>query len=133
MQTFELQDAWQRTISDHDKNELTTLFKKTQPREKESITCIPYRLAYNHRQELLCTVLIHNTKDSSVDIGRATVQLLHQNSIVANHDFHFSLQLDKKTSMPWTYIFPKKSYESSLSVELVRNIEVILLAHTINN
>lgn len=131
MQTFQLQEAWQRTISDYDKEKLTALFEETKPLEKDTLTCVPYRLAYNHREELLCTVLIHNTFTQPVDIGQASVKLLHQHEEVANYDFHFSQQLTEKTSMPWTYIFPKTSYAPSLSVDSVLNIEVKFSAHTI--
>ena len=134
MQSFQLQEAWQRQISPDDKEQLIDLFNKTRNQMGETITCIPYRLAFNHRQDLLCTVLIHNTKDESIDLRNVIVTIKKEHKEVATNTFHdLPLQLPGKTSMPWTYIFPLDRYHTSLTTEDTHSIAVSLSWHTKTN
>ena len=130
MQSFQLQEAWQRTISEEDKERLFLLFEESKDHSAEAITCVPYRLAVNHRQELLCTVLIHNRSEESLDIRNVDISVYKNNLEIAHHSFHdLPLQLPSKTSMPWTYIFPLDRYHSSLTNEDKKSIIVSLSEH----
>ncbi|GAA0289171.1 SLAP domain-containing protein [Gracilibacillus halotolerans] len=134
MQSFQLQEAWQRQISPDDKEQLIDLFNKTRNQMGETITCIPYRLAFNHRQDLLCTVLIHNTKDESIDLRNVMITIKKESKEVATNIFEdLPLQLPSKTSMPWTYIFPLNHYDTSLTIDDTNSIAVSLSEHTKNN
>ncbi|SHN27900.1 SLAP domain-containing protein [Gracilibacillus kekensis] len=110
MQTLVLEEAWERTISEQDHQDIITIFNKTKEARKK---IIPIRSAFNHRDDLLITVLLHNFADTKLDLRNVTIQLLQEDETLATQHFQDNrLLLDPATSMPWTFIFPENSYSS---------------------
>ncbi|WP_058306091.1 SLAP domain-containing protein [Gracilibacillus massiliensis] len=110
MQKLVLEEAWKTTISDQDHQDIVTIFNKTKETLKK---IIPIRSAFNHRDDLLITVLLHNFTDTKLDLRNVTIQLVKEEETLATQKFQDNrLLLEPITSMPWTFIFPKNSYSS---------------------
>ncbi|MFC4401552.1 SLAP domain-containing protein [Gracilibacillus xinjiangensis] len=120
MQKLVLESKWEKTISPPDLDFIENVFNQTKITVNEQINFVPIRFAVNHRADLLCTTLIHNFTDSPLDLRKIEIIIKKGEKILTSYLFEEDrLQLDAKTSMPWTFIFPKHTYkEKELDGEL---------------
>lgn len=111
MQRLVFEAAWDKTIAPIDREFITKTFHETKDNPKEKIIFTPIRQAINHQGSLLVTVLIQNfTNDSSLLLENIHVIYKENNELIAEHSFsHPHVTITKKTSMPWTFIFPSSS------------------------
>ncbi|WP_052000644.1 SLAP domain-containing protein [Gracilibacillus boraciitolerans] len=111
MQKLYFEKAWEKTISDHDKQYIKNRFEQTKNEQEHNIKLVPIRIAYNHRNDLLVTVLIHNFEAVTNDLSTINVELFEHSTQIGEENFtEHRLQLEAHTSMPWTFIFPYGSY-----------------------
>jgi len=120
LQQLIFENAWERTISQLDRQKIENTFEQTKRNTNLLLDLIPLKTATNHRGELLVTVLIHNFDEKPFDMSTVTIHLLYNKEKVATHTFHEKrLVLDENTSMPWTFIFPAYSLSGTLAIDNV--------------
>src|SRR5690625_2125697 len=118
MQQLIFEAAWDKTIAPIDRDNITSLFRKTTNENKENVEIIPIRQAINHNEDLLVIVLIHNFSNEDFPLRNVYASYLEADELIAEHDFTFpQVNIQRKTSMPWTFIFPKVSWHRSPSFE----------------
>lgn len=106
MQRLIFTEAWDHTISPHDRQTMENLFHQTKESACHELSFIIVRTAINHHNHLLVTVLIHNTSAKTIDLTTKIVQLLANDQVLAMFSITDSrLRIPANTSMPWTFIF----------------------------
>jgi SLAP domain-containing protein len=104
--TFE--DAWERTVAASDKIRLISLFESAPEVESGEVSFLPYRVAYNHRGELLASVIIQNGRNEELLMRDMAIVFEDAKGNQVGHSFSFPrLVIAENTSTPWTFIFPK--------------------------
>lgn len=99
------EDAWDRTIAPKDRQMYRELFQTKENQEKRFI---PVREAINYRGDLLITVIVQNFSDVIDQWNSVTLDYVEGHQIIAEQTFSpKQLKIPPKTSMPWTFIFPK--------------------------
>ncbi|MFS0821729.1 SLAP domain-containing protein [Bacillus sp. 1P02SD] len=107
MQKLVLEDAWDRTISQKDREEFERIFQDVFPNLDMGITFTTVRIAVNHKNERLVTAMIHNSTEQTLVFENTTLEIWTEDKRFAEHKFtHPTLQVPPETSMPWTFIFP---------------------------
>ncbi|PWU66907.1 MULTISPECIES: SLAP domain-containing protein [Gracilibacillus] len=113
MQRLLLEAAWEKTIAKGDLAIIEQVFHSTKEDQKQAITFNTIRYAFNHKDQLLYTNLIHNFSETGVDLSKVDLVIFQEQEMIAGHSFQENrLHIPPKTSMPWTFIFPKGSYQS---------------------
>ncbi|KYC90332.1 MULTISPECIES: SLAP domain-containing protein [Heyndrickxia] len=111
MQKLQFESAWDKTLSDNDRERIKNVFFKTNYSNDNSIQFTPLWQAINHKGELLVTTLIHNFSEHPVTFKNKKLLYYENNKMIADHTFSIpNLLVEKKTSMPWTFIFPADSF-----------------------
>ncbi|MFD2045405.1 SLAP domain-containing protein [Ornithinibacillus salinisoli] len=111
MQKLLFEDAWDRTISDGDRKWIQHVFENTKlPLDQVLFTSL--RQAINHRGDLLVSVIVHNTKNTEIAPVQQHFSYVVDHKLIAEHTFSIPT-IKSKTSMPWTFIFPKGSYKEN--------------------
>ncbi|WP_453993560.1 SLAP domain-containing protein [Bacillus nitroreducens] len=119
MQKLIFEAAWDRTISQKDREELKQVFQKEISNLGNGVTFTTVWVAENHKNELLVTAIIHNKTEQHFCFESTTLEFYEESTLLAEHTFTLpSLVVAAETSMPWTFIFPVGSYERSDSIEL---------------
>lgn len=123
MQTLQFETAWDKTIAPADRENIEFLFEETKEKNNENVAFLPIRQDYNHRQDLLVIVLLHNFTDQAFSFENIDLAYLEKDQLIAAHHFSFqNLTLPAKTSMPWTFIFPKTAQKAKAAFESGRLI-----------
>lgn len=118
MQELHFEDAWNRTISDKDKQLIHATFNQTYESSIDQIHFSVFRSAINHKGEYLIMALIHNFSDVTFTFSNTTVYYVEKEQVIAKQCFSFpQLMIKEKTSMPWTFIFQKESFDYDPSFE----------------
>jgi SLAP domain-containing protein len=118
MQKLVFEDAWNRTISQKDRDIIEQLFRDETPEEGVSFTIV--RMAVNHKNERLVTAIVHNRTAQNLVFENAPLQFCDGDTLLVEHEFTLpALQVPPETSMPWTFIFPAESFEIPNSIEHV--------------
>ena len=103
MQTLYFEPAWDKTIAPADREKIIAHFQSRHLENNIQFSFL--REAINHKGELLVTVLIHNTEDTSLPLQDMVVTYRKDGNQIATGIFNFPLVIPRKTSMPWTFIF----------------------------
>ncbi|WP_176555770.1 SLAP domain-containing protein [Virgibacillus ndiopensis] len=110
MQKLRFESSWDKTISTKDRNQIEQVFSDTQCAVNEPIYFSSLWQAINHKNQLLVTVLIHNTSQKNLSFQNTKMRYLENNEIVVEYSFTLPLLfVEPHTSMPWTFIFPVES------------------------
>lgn len=110
-QKLQFEPAWDRTISAKDRNEIKQTFDSFVAKLPDAgIHFSPLWQATNHQDNLLLTVLIHHCDAEPFAFRNPVMQYRLGTIILARHTCDFSYTIPGKTSMPWTFIFPKGTY-----------------------
>lgn len=111
MQQLMFESAWNRTVSTKDREKIMQAFKNIELNEKEEIQLTPLWHAFNYQNDLLITAIVHNTSNKDFSFQNQKVQYIVHNDTIATHSFTLpTIFINAKTSMPWTFIFPKGRY-----------------------
>lgn len=105
MQQLYFEPAWDRTISEEDRQWIINLFSAQDHTTDEKLLCTYVRHATNHRGELLYTVILHNYRDSPYSFIDEKVTLLDLTGNFTSGIFTLPVDIPSYTSMPWTFIF----------------------------
>ncbi|MFT8320496.1 MAG: SLAP domain-containing protein [Bacillus sp. (in: firmicutes)] len=110
MQKLIFESAWDKTISQKDRKAIEQAFQKADIIETAAIPITPLWQAINHKGDLLATVIIHNINNKDLFLNHTRLNYFEENTLIAEYAFKVSaIILPPKTSMPWTFIFPKES------------------------
>jgi SLAP domain-containing protein len=121
MQILRFESSWDKALSNKDRVMIQQLFLETSRSNDESIHFVPLWQAINHKGDLLVTVLIHNFTKHVHLFQDEKMHYLENKEIIAEHIFTLpSLIIEAKTSMPWTFIFPKDHLFGHASLENAR-------------
>lgn len=116
MQKLVFEDAWDRTLSQKDRDIIEQLFRDETSEEGISFTIV--RMAVNHKNERLVTAIVHNRTAQVFIFENTPLQFSDGEKLLAEHQFTIpALQVPPETSMPWTFIFPSDSFEIPNSIE----------------
>jgi SLAP domain-containing protein len=117
MQKLIYEDAWERTISEKDRNIIENSFKDVIFQDN-AIQFTQVRWDVNYKKELLLIVLIHNCTNRNFSFMRKKLHYTVNGTVLAEHTFTFSnLIVEAHTSMPWTFIFPYGTYQANIPPE----------------
>lgn len=97
------EQAWERTIAFIDRQEITKRFHEQPINNKRSLQFI--KKAYNHKNHLLITVIIHNQTEQALEINHTKVTCMKDDRQVATGTFRLPCNIPAYHSMPWTFIF----------------------------
>ncbi|MBB2482239.1 SLAP domain-containing protein [Bacillus sp. APMAM] len=119
MQKLQFESAWDKTISENDRERIQQVFLETSSSQNKDIEFTPLWEAMNHKGELLVTVLVQNFSEQMISFHNEKLQYWEDENIVAEHSYTLpALMIEPTTSMPWTFIFPTDSFYSQ---PLLRN------------
>lgn len=117
MQKLEFESSWDKTLSHKDRKIIEDTFLETSTYSNRSIQFAPLWQAYNHRGELLITVLVHNFTQDAFSFNCTRLRYISNNKIFAECSFTLPLAIHSESSMPWTFIFPIESIQNKPTVE----------------
>ncbi|MEH7237609.1 SLAP domain-containing protein [Bacillus sp. JJ1562] len=118
MQKLVFEEAWERTISQKDREEIEHIFHEGIANQDTGITFTIVRIAVNHKNERLVTAIVHNKTEQNLVFANSLVQFWIEDKLIAEHKFTLpALLVPPETSMPWTFIFPV-DFEVPNSLEL---------------
>ena len=103
MQTLYFEPAWDRTIAPADREKIIAYFQ-SQHLENDIQLSFLWE-AINHKGERLVTVLIDNVEDTSLPIQDTVIAYNKNGKSIAIGIFNLPMEIQGKTSMPWTFIF----------------------------
>ncbi|MDR4889906.1 SLAP domain-containing protein [Fredinandcohnia sp. QZ13] len=108
MQRLLFEEAWDRTISQKDREEIERIFQDVVLNLDMGVTFTTVRIAVNHKVERLVTSIIHNRTEQTLIFENTILEIWVGDKRLAEHNFTYpTLQVPPKTSMPWTFIFPE--------------------------
>lgn len=118
MQKLTFHPAWEKTIAAEDRERITLSFEAMDfGYSNKEIEFTSLSQAKNHRGDLLVIVLIHNTSQQDHTIHDEKISYEVKNTSLAEHTFFLPFTIKKHTSMPWTFIFPSGSLDSTDSFQ----------------
>ena len=111
MQQLKFEASWDKALADQDRKQIEKIFNKTKDQTSSDILCSPIREAINHKEELLVSVIVHNFTEHSFSFNNIRLLYRIQGEVIADKAFTLvKLEIPPYVSMPWTFIFQKKSY-----------------------
>lgn len=118
MQKLIFESSWDKALSNKDRKVIEDAFLKTATLNSNNIQFTPLWQAFNHKDELLVTMLIHNFTSEFVSFNDIQLRYLESNKMIAEHLFHHpTLAIQASHSMPWTFIFPSSSTKRKATFE----------------
>ena len=110
MQKLKFESSWGKAIAVKDKELIAEIFQNSNTEDGQSIRLLKRWQAMNYKGEVLITVLIHNFMDTELTFQNQKFTYIEKEAIIAEHIFTVpQLIIKRKTSMPWTFIFPIES------------------------
>jgi len=107
MQKLVFEDAWDRTLSQKDREEIERIFQEVVPNLDTGVTFTTIRIAVNHKDERLVTAIIHNRTEQTLIFENTPLDIWEGDNRLAEHKFTSPTLQVPETSMPWTFIFPE--------------------------
>lgn len=118
MQELLFEPSWEKALAHKDREKIQKIFLETNKLDTSNIRLVPIRQAFNHKGELLITVLIHNFSDAALTFNEKRMLYIEKNKAVAENTFTLpTLFIPSKVSMPWTFIFPAGCWNSCTPLE----------------
>ncbi|API92082.1 hypothetical protein J32TS6_25070 [Virgibacillus pantothenticus] len=112
MQRLIFESAWDRTIDARDRERIKHVFEQANEKDKPLRPFLLLNQAHNHLGDLLITVLIQNGLETDWILHNQTLTYYEANTPIATETFSDKrLAIPSKCSMPWTFIFPKKTMQ----------------------
>ena len=124
MQQLYLHPTWEKAISDKDRDLIETVFEQTYDQVDDIIMSPIIRVAFNHKDELLITALVHNFTHHGTRFRNRSVYIRCGDYMEEQLFTIPELNIPPFTSMPWTFIFQPVPVHSSLDIQkLILEIE----------
>lgn len=119
MQQLILHPAWDKTISERDREKFNHTFSNIQFPEEKSVQMTVMTHALNYKGDLLVTGIIHNLTETVYSPKNEEVFYQQEEKILARHTFSIpDLVIKAKTSTPWTFIFPQETIVARPSAQI---------------
>lgn len=112
MQKLKLEEKWAKTIAKEDFQEIEKIFNGIKFGDQENVFFTFLSEAINHRGELLIITLVHNVTNASYILENQALHYKVNDEIRVTHYFSMPVKVAAKTSMPWTFIFPKSKVQN---------------------
>lgn len=128
MQQLQFETSWDKALSNQDRMTIEKIFNDTKHQNSSKILFSQIREAFNHNEDLLVTVLVHNFTTDPFSFQNIRLRYSIDGEQVAEHIFYLAkLTVPVQVSMPWTFIFPKGSYLTKNAIvngrlEVVENV-----------
>lgn len=111
-QKLRYESTWKRTLAQKDLDEIESLFQSLSEPSLGTVQFIPFRVAYNHRGDLLATVLIQNATNEHFELKHCPIRFEDAEGFVVQENFYSDkLRVEAYCTTPWTFIFPKQSIQ----------------------
>lgn len=111
-QTLQFEAAWEKQVSPQDRQLIEACFQQAKNGKGNNSSLDYVRHDYNHRQALLVLVLMHNEQKEAMTFTAKQLYCFNQaEKQIATKEFTLPFTIPAETSMPWTFIFPKNTYE----------------------
>lgn len=108
MQQLQFEEKWDKTLADQDRRKIEEVFDETKDQNDSELDPVTLWHANNHKDELLVTALLHNRSDETLKFNNSHLMYKTLEEPIAEKDFDIPrLEIPPRTSMPWTFIFPK--------------------------
>ncbi|UFU00748.1 SLAP domain-containing protein [Radiobacillus kanasensis] len=117
MQKLVFEEKWDKTIANADRFFIEKVFSELTLNDEDIIQFTPIRQAVNHKEDLLVTVIIHNTSGEGLSLNQQKLSYMENDYLMAEETFFLPVVLPPFTSMPWTFIFPRKSIQHNASLK----------------
>ena len=117
MQQLYLHPTWEKAISDKDRTLIESVFEQTYNQVDDVIMSPVIRVAFNHKNELLITALVHNFTHHGTRFKNRSIYVRCGEYIVEQSFTIPELSIPPFTSMPWTFIFKPDPLHSSLDLQ----------------
>lgn len=117
MQKLVFEEKWDKTIANADRIFIEKVFSELTLNDVDTLQFTPVRQAVNHREDLLVTVIIHNISGEGLFINQQKLSYLENEHLMAEETFSLPVAIPPFTSMPWTFIFPRKSIQHNASLK----------------
>ena len=102
--------AWDKAIADQDRKHILQIYRNIRLTEKDPIQITVLRHAFNYKEELLVTGIVHNLTEEMYTPHHETIIYRQDGQDRAKSLFTIpDLIVNGKTSTPWTFIFPKEA------------------------
>ena len=115
MQQLVYHPAWEKQLSAQDRQLIEDVFEQTYHIQHDILETPFIRAAFNHKNELLVTVLIHNFTHRAIGVNDKFVQL-SQGKLFFEQKFTLPTRIAAFSSMPWTFIFEPNEQYSELNL-----------------
>ena len=124
MQQLYLHPKWEKAVNDKDLALIEQVFEDTYDQVDDLIMSPIVRIAFNYKEEMLITALVHNFTHHSTRIINRSV-FIRCDDYMEEQTFTIpELTIPPFTSMPWTFIFKPDSVHTSLQLQnLILEIE----------
>lgn len=124
MQQLYFHPAWEKTISEQDRQLIETLFDTTYTQVDDVMMSPVLRVAFNHQQQLLVTALVHNFTHHSTTFSERLVAIRCDLYVEEQVMTIPQLTIAPFTSMPWTFMFPANELHNQLDIgKLILDID----------
>lgn len=118
MQQLQFEASWDKALAAKDRLKIHRIFSETKHQDQSGILFSPISEAINHKEALLVTVLVHNFTSDALNFRNARlVYSVHGEAIAEETFTQPALTIPPNVSMPWTFIFPKGSYDLRATFE----------------
>ncbi|RPF50628.1 SLAP domain-containing protein [Aquisalibacillus elongatus] len=101
------EEKWDQNLSREDRRKIEEVFDETKESD-QAIEAVTLWHAFNHKNELLVTALIHNRSENDIIFDHTHITYRTLDETIAEDTFTIPrLVVQPNTSMPWTFIFSK--------------------------
>jgi len=112
MQQLQFEASWNKALAQKDREDIERIFNETKHSAQSNIQFTTLRVAINHEEALLVTVLVHNFTDNPLIFDNKRLLYSIQGEAIADEVFTLpAFTVPSRVSMPWTFIFPNGSYK----------------------
>lgn len=105
---LDLEDAWKKTLSNKQKEQLLQLVD-TLSIKKNEVSITGLLAKFKKSGGFVATVLLHNGFKQPIDIHEASLKVIDANKLTfAKGTFHPMLRIKENASQPWSFIFTEE-------------------------
>ena len=120
MQQLSFHPTWDKAISAQDRALIEDLFLQTYTQVDDFIMSPVVRVAFNHKKQLVVTVLIHNFTHHSARFHNRSV-FIHCDNYEEEQTFTIpNLIIPPVTSMPWTFLFEPNPVHKTIDLHTLK-------------
>lgn len=106
-QQLKFEEKWDKTLSEEDRKLIERIHNHIVPSKLETVNYHVFRVARNHRHDLLVSTLVENHSSQPLVFTDKSLNYVEEDKCIASHRFTLSqFSVPPFTNSPWTFIFP---------------------------